>query len=72
MFQSNHLQAFNWTPSHSGSGLAKQQRTLQIVPTSQSAKNIEALRRYIPAEASPNKKAIMERLISLYAENAPS
>lgn len=72
MFQSNHLpsQAFNWASSHSGSAAPRQKRALQVVEKSQSSKNIEALRSVIPAEATPNKRAVMERLIALYAENA--
>ncbi|MBF2027507.1 MAG: hypothetical protein IGS48_12180 [Oscillatoriales cyanobacterium C42_A2020_001] len=50
--------------------MPKSKRALQVVEKSQSAKSVEALRSFIPAEATPNKRAVMERLIALYAEKA--
>ncbi|EKQ71085.1 hypothetical protein OsccyDRAFT_1404 [Leptolyngbyaceae cyanobacterium JSC-12] len=71
MFQSNHLpsSAFNLASSYSDPGL-KRKRALQVVEKSQMSRSIEALRGFIPAEATPNKRAVMERLIELYAEKA--
>lgn len=69
MFQpDNHpLQSIDSFSSHSGSD-SQAKRRLQVL--SNPSAIASQLRSSVPANISPNKKAVIERLITLYAQGA--
>lgn len=70
MFQpdNHHLQSVHSHLSHSGSDSLQQKRRLQVL--SNPATAVNSLQSAIPENISPNKKAVINRLIALYAQGA--
>ena len=68
MFQPEDMQlhALHWNSPHSG--LNQERRQTQVVKNSSTVVSI--LKNSVPAGASANKKAVIDRLIALYAQGA--